>query len=153
MKHRVVVWGTGFVGKMVLRDLIPHPDFELVGLIVNSPEKVGKDAGEIAGVVQRVDAPGLLDDGVDLVARQREDGLVDEFLRELLVAERPVNVAERLLDEFRQRLTVAQHDFDMHLVLGDAVVADRRRHGAHALERGVRERFLGELLDAAFAAD
>ena len=50
MKHRVVLWGTGFVGRMVLRELVAHPDFELVGLIVNSPEKVGKDAGEIAGV-------------------------------------------------------------------------------------------------------
>jgi len=50
MKHRVIVWGTGFVGKMVLRELIPHPDFELVGLIVQSPDKVGKDAGEIAGL-------------------------------------------------------------------------------------------------------
>ena len=49
MKHRVMVWGTGFVGKMVLRELIPHPDFELVGLIVHSTDKVGKDAGEIAG--------------------------------------------------------------------------------------------------------
>ena len=56
---------------------------------------------------QRVDAPALLDDGVDLVARQREHGLVDEFLRELLVAERPMHVAERLLDELRQRLAVA----------------------------------------------
>jgi len=45
----VVLWGTGFVGKMVLREVLAHPDFELVGLMVNSPEKIGKDAGAIAG--------------------------------------------------------------------------------------------------------
>ncbi len=49
MRHRIVLWGTGFVGKMVLREVLAHPDFELVGLIVNSPEKIGKDAGMIAG--------------------------------------------------------------------------------------------------------
>jgi 4-hydroxy-tetrahydrodipicolinate reductase len=34
---------------MVLREVLAHPDFELVGLMVNSPEKIGKDAGVIAG--------------------------------------------------------------------------------------------------------
>ncbi len=50
MAHRVIIWGTGFVGKAVLRDLLTHPAYEVVGVIVNDPEKDGKDAGEIAGV-------------------------------------------------------------------------------------------------------
>lgn len=50
MKHRVILWGTGFVGKLALRAVIEHPDLELVGLIVNSKDKVGRDAGELAGV-------------------------------------------------------------------------------------------------------
>jgi hypothetical protein len=50
MSHKVVVWGTGFVGKMVIRELVEHPAFELVGVIVNAPEKDGVDAGEIAGI-------------------------------------------------------------------------------------------------------
>lgn len=50
MAHRIVLWGTGFVGTMVIREILEHPEFELAGLIVNSPEKVGRDAGEIAGV-------------------------------------------------------------------------------------------------------
>ena len=53
MKHGVILWSTGFVGKMVLRELIEHPAFELAGLIVHSKDKVGKDAGEIAGVAAR----------------------------------------------------------------------------------------------------
>jgi len=50
MKHRVILWGTGFVGTMVIKEIIEHPSFELAGLIVHSEEKVGRDAGEIAGV-------------------------------------------------------------------------------------------------------
>jgi 4-hydroxy-tetrahydrodipicolinate reductase len=46
----VIVWGTGFVGKAVLRDLLTHPAYEVVGVIVNHPDKDGKDVGEIAGV-------------------------------------------------------------------------------------------------------
>ena len=47
---RVVVWGTGFVGKMVIPEILRHPGFELVGVGVINPEKVGRDAGEICGV-------------------------------------------------------------------------------------------------------
>jgi 2,4-diaminopentanoate dehydrogenase len=47
---RVVVWGTGFVGKMVIPEILRHPDFELVGVGVNNPEKVGRDAGDICGI-------------------------------------------------------------------------------------------------------
>lgn len=47
---RVVVWGTGFVGRMVIPEVVRHPDFELVGVGVSHPDKVGRDAGEICGV-------------------------------------------------------------------------------------------------------
>jgi 4-hydroxy-tetrahydrodipicolinate reductase len=46
----VIVQGTGFVGKMVIRELAAHPDFEVVGCVVNDPGKQGRDAGEIAGI-------------------------------------------------------------------------------------------------------
>ncbi len=47
---RVVVWGTGFVGKMVLPEVLRHPMFDLVGVGVSTPAKVGKDVGEICGI-------------------------------------------------------------------------------------------------------
>lgn len=50
MAKRVVVWGTGFVGKMVVAEITRHPEFELVGVGVHDPAKVGVDAGELAGV-------------------------------------------------------------------------------------------------------
>ncbi|MFT4026505.1 MAG: dihydrodipicolinate reductase [Novosphingobium sp.] len=48
--YRVVQWATGRVGAVTLRDLIRSPQMELVGVYVHSPEKDGKDAGELAGM-------------------------------------------------------------------------------------------------------
>ncbi len=50
MAYRVVVWGTGFVGRMVIRELAEHPDYELVGVITSTAAKDGVDAGELAGI-------------------------------------------------------------------------------------------------------
>ena len=47
MTYKVIQWATGAIGKTCLRQVIEHPDLELVGLFVHSPSKVGKDAGEI----------------------------------------------------------------------------------------------------------
>ena len=50
MTKRVVVWGTGFVGKMVICEIVRHPGFELVGVGVHQAEKAGRDAGELCGI-------------------------------------------------------------------------------------------------------
>ncbi|MEW5810415.1 MAG: diacylglycerol kinase [Actinomycetota bacterium] len=50
MTYRVVLWGTGNVGRIALRAVIEHPDLELAGVIVNTPAKVGVDAGELCGI-------------------------------------------------------------------------------------------------------
>ena len=50
MAKRVVVWGTGFVGKMVIAEIARNAEFDLVGVGVHDPNKVGLDAGELAGV-------------------------------------------------------------------------------------------------------
>ncbi|WP_196771202.1 dihydrodipicolinate reductase, partial [Mycobacterium colombiense] len=46
---RVVVWSTGGVGSNAIDAIRRRPDLELVGVWVHSPDKVGKDAGELAG--------------------------------------------------------------------------------------------------------
>jgi hypothetical protein len=46
---RVVVWGTGFVGRMVIPEIVLHPGFDLVGVGVHDPAKVGEDAGTLSG--------------------------------------------------------------------------------------------------------
>lgn len=47
---RVIQWATGNIGSRSLRTVIEHPRMELVGLWVSSPEKIGKDAGELCGL-------------------------------------------------------------------------------------------------------
>lgn len=49
-RKRIVLWGTGVVGSMVIAELVDHPLFELVGVGVSNPDKVGRDAGEICGL-------------------------------------------------------------------------------------------------------
>jgi hypothetical protein len=49
MKYRVIQWATGGVGRAAIEGIADHPDLELVGCWVHSPEKDGRDAGEIAG--------------------------------------------------------------------------------------------------------
>ncbi|MGI9287917.1 MAG: NAD(P)H-dependent amine dehydrogenase family protein [Pseudomonadales bacterium] len=49
MTYRLIVWGTGLVGKAVLRGLLDHPEYEIAGVIVNNPDKHDKDIGEIIG--------------------------------------------------------------------------------------------------------
>ena len=48
MSYRIIQWATGAIGKTCLRQVIDHPDLELVGLYVHSERKAGLDAGDIA---------------------------------------------------------------------------------------------------------
>jgi len=50
MTYRVVQWSTGNVGRHALAGIDAHPELELVGVFVSNPDKVGKDAGELAGL-------------------------------------------------------------------------------------------------------
>jgi hypothetical protein len=50
MAIRVAHVGTGNVGRLALIALIDNPQFELTGVCVSTLEKVGKDAGELAGL-------------------------------------------------------------------------------------------------------
>jgi hypothetical protein len=48
--HRVVLWGPGQVGIGALRAIIRHPGLELVGVVVHSEAKDGRDAGDLCGM-------------------------------------------------------------------------------------------------------
>ena len=46
---RVVVWATGGIGSLAIQAVNRRPDLELVGVWVHTPDKVGRDAGELGG--------------------------------------------------------------------------------------------------------
>lgn len=71
---RVVVFGTGFVGKMVIPEIVKHPSFELVGVGVSNPNKVGRDVGEICGMAEKVGI--LATDDIDALIALKPDALV-----------------------------------------------------------------------------
>jgi len=41
---------TGNVGQVGIRHFADSPEYDLVGVLVHSEDKVGKDAGDIAGI-------------------------------------------------------------------------------------------------------
>jgi 4-hydroxy-tetrahydrodipicolinate reductase len=47
---RVVQWSTGNVGRHALAGIAAHSDLELTGVWVSTPDKAGRDAGELAGL-------------------------------------------------------------------------------------------------------
>ena len=48
--YRIVQWTTGNVGKSSVAAIANNPNYELVGLYAWSKDKVGQDAGELAGI-------------------------------------------------------------------------------------------------------
>lgn len=66
-RRRVVLWGTGNVGRHALAGIDARPDLELVGVWVSNPDKVGRDAGELAGLGRTLGVAAT-GDAADVVA-------------------------------------------------------------------------------------
>ncbi len=72
MSYRVIQWATGGVGRAAIQGVLDHPDLELVGAWVHSPEKEGVDLGTLVGrqpigVTATGDADSLLATDADCV--------------------------------------------------------------------------------------
>ncbi|MGV0851069.1 NAD(P)H-dependent amine dehydrogenase family protein [Mycolicibacterium phlei] len=88
---RTVVWSTGGVGSIAIDAISKRPDLELAGVWVHSDEKVGKDAGVLAGrdplgVTATNDADALIALKPDCVVYaasgpERDAGAVPDYLR------------------------------------------------------------------------
>lgn len=50
MHYKVFQWGTGSVGKQAARTTLQRDSLELVGIHAHSPQKIGMDIGELAGL-------------------------------------------------------------------------------------------------------
>src|SRR5947209_5960217 len=84
--YRVVQWATGNVGSRSLRATIEHPGLELVGLYVHSPDKAGKDAGELCGtdatgVVATTSIDDIVAIGADCVLYMQQGTDIDDVCR------------------------------------------------------------------------
>jgi hypothetical protein len=86
MVLRVVQWTTGNVGRRSLRAIVSNPLYELVGCYAWSPDKAGRDAGELCGidpigVAATNDAAALLALKPDCVSYNPMWPDVDELVR------------------------------------------------------------------------
>jgi hypothetical protein len=90
---RVVQWSSGGVGSIAIAAIAGRPDLELVGLWVHSDDKVGSDAGRLAGIeplgiAATSDVDALLGVAPDCVCytasgEARPHEAVDDFCRML----------------------------------------------------------------------
>lgn len=149
MAFRVIQWSTGNVGARALQAILGHPELELAGLWVHSASKVGRDAGEIAGVapvgvLATDDIEALLALDADCVcytatADLRPDEAVDDICR---ILESGLNVVSTSLVPL------------VHPRGGDAAVqamVDRleaacRAGGSSCLTSGIDPGFANDLL-------
>ena len=140
VRYRVVQWATRNIGRRSLRASLDHPDLEVVGVRVFGPDKVGVDAGELAGPVRTgvtatddVDALVALDADCVLHMPSRLD--VDELCRLLASGKNVVSTCAELVHVRRalpadvaDRLEAACQEGGVSLfALGAARLHQRRR--------------------------
>ncbi|MFD3440392.1 dihydrodipicolinate reductase [Streptomyces sp. NPDC058685] len=66
-----VVWGTGNVGRAAIRAVEAHPALKLAAVIVHNPDKVGRDAGHLAGLSEELGVTATDDIDTVLAASPR----------------------------------------------------------------------------------
>ncbi len=73
--YRVVQWATGNVGRHTIPGIDAHPDLDLIGLWVSSDAKVGKDAGDLAGLGRQLGVAATHD--ADALLAMKPDCIVN----------------------------------------------------------------------------
>lgn len=68
----VAVWGTGNMGRASIRAVAAHPGLRLAAVLVADPAKVGRDAGDLAGLGTELGVPATTD--VDAALARLEGG-------------------------------------------------------------------------------
>jgi 4-hydroxy-tetrahydrodipicolinate reductase len=129
MTYRVIQWATGQLGKHTVIGIAGHPDLQLVGGWVHSPEKEGRDLGDVVGlgplgVRATRDKDALLASDADCVcytaARtwvQDPTPTIDELVRILRSGKNVVNAA------FPPLVHPAGVSAEIHRELQDACLA------------------------------
>jgi 2,4-diaminopentanoate dehydrogenase len=119
--YKVAVWGPGDVGAICLREAVRLPELEVVGALVYSDAKAGRDIGTIVGtdpigVIATQDQAEFLDLDCDVVIHTALDfpgaGALDDFVTLLeagknVITSHPYNYLDVRDPEFEQRLTAA----------------------------------------------
>ncbi len=95
-KYKVIQWGIGQIGSPAVRMMLQKKSINIVGLIANRPEKIGKDIGELigqspAGITASNNIEEILDKDADVVihmtsSSMMENGTWDKNKDEIITA-------------------------------------------------------------------
>jgi hypothetical protein len=150
MTHRVVQWGSGNIGYHSLRHVIQHPDYDLVGLHAHSPEKIGRDAGEIAGLSETTGI--IATDDIDSLLALEPDCVLYMVNGEI----RPNETVEELARTLRAGIDVLSTAmvFLIHPPAADAAIRDPLEEACEAggstlFVNGIDPGFSGDVLPLA----
>ncbi len=86
MAYRIIQWGSGNVGAQSIVAIAQRADLKLKGLFVYSQDKVGRDAGEIAGI-ERIGVKAT--DSVEKILAMDADCVIHSPLSSLVYGEDP----------------------------------------------------------------
>jgi hypothetical protein len=136
MSYKVIQWATGGVGRAAIQGVLDHPELELVGCWVHSADKVGRDAGELAG---RNPCGVLATDDVDALLAMEADCI----MYAPVMADESMVV--RMLDSGKNVVTPLGWFFGKHRDFSAVEAACARGgvalHGTGIHPGGVTERF------------
>ena len=142
--YEVVQWATGSIGQIAIRHFVENPVYELVGVYVTNPDKVGKDAGELAGIGPTgVRATGDIDavvaTGADCVLYAPLHADLDDMCRLL---ESGINISTPVGFVYPSALEPA---------VGQRLAAACAAGGSSLHGSGIHPGFSGDLLPLTFA--
>jgi len=134
--YRVVQWATGNLGRAAVEAIHSHPDLELAGCWVHSPDKAGRDVGEICGIGPiGVAATSSADEAIAIDA--------DCILYSPLMGQRPEVL--RMLEAGRNVVTPLDYFYPFGGDVADLEAACRKGgvtlHGTGIHPGGITERF------------
>jgi len=107
--YRIVVWGTGSVGKVCLREVLDRPELELVGVYGYNKSKIGKDAAEMVG---RPSCGILITQSIDDVIALKPDCVLWTAGFPIgKIAQRMEDTVARILESGANVVTCAGHHY------------------------------------------
>jgi len=152
-RYRVIQWATGAVGTHALRALVEDPQFELVGVYVHGADKVGRDAGELAGLSTRTGIAAT-DDAQRLLATPA-DCVVYAAIGETRVREAVAEIAALLRsgkNVVSTSLMNLIHPASASAKLTDLLAASCREGGTTLFTNGIDPGFSGDWMPLAALA-
>jgi 4-hydroxy-tetrahydrodipicolinate reductase len=155
LQYRVVQWASGNVGKAAVRAVAANPDMKIVGMFVHSPDKVGRDIGEICELGRSLGASAT--SSVDEILALEADCVLHMPLPSLIHGDRPQADDETIVALLESGKNVIStvgymypkaHGPETERKLNDAAV----RGGVSLHGAGLNPGFLGDVLPLALSS-